>query len=320
MRSPLLALCVVLSAFCSTAHADDFWKRWGDGLAELDGYSLVQPRYGAPREGTAVLVFVTEDMSDSARVKADPGKHPASDVYPVMKLNFVKDFQTGIYDYNVLTSTFVKTEDIAAPPMKVSFSSQEWCGHVYAQWLRQVDKLVGISHSYFDGEGDATSELAIPPGGIFEDQLPILVRGLRGDWLAPGEKRTAPLLPTALTSRLLHRTPAFSEATFSRSASSIELTTVLGTVRAFTITVDVKAGERTTYTIEDGPERRLLGWISTSGEDATLLGSKRLAYWKLHEIGDEKYLHDIGLLAPHPPRAANAPPTRRTNSGHPTPR
>ena len=74
----------------------------------MNGYRLVQPRYGAKRAGTAVLIYVTEDFSDSLRVKADPGKHPASDVYPVLKLNAVRDFQTGIYDYNVMTSVFAR--------------------------------------------------------------------------------------------------------------------------------------------------------------------------------------------------------------------
>src|SRR4051812_35432527 len=122
------SLPIVLVLACGTAHADEFWQHWGDGKAELDGYALTQPRYGEKREGTAVLVFVTEDFSDSLRVKADPGKHPPSDVYPVLKLNFIRDFQTGIYDYNVMTSTFLKTEDHFAP-VKISFSSQEWCGH-----------------------------------------------------------------------------------------------------------------------------------------------------------------------------------------------
>ena len=70
MRSPLLLL--VLCA--APAPAQDFWAHWGDGRAELNGYRLVQPRYGAKRTGTAVLVFVTEDMSDALRVKADPGQ------------------------------------------------------------------------------------------------------------------------------------------------------------------------------------------------------------------------------------------------------
>src|SRR2546423_13573645 len=120
--SPVLAALAIAAA---PARADDFWSHWGDGKAELDGYALVEPRYGHPRDGTAVLIFVTEDFSDSLRVKADPGRHPASDVYPVMKLNFVRDFQTGIYDYNVLTSVFARVAAGAFPVVKTSFSSQE---------------------------------------------------------------------------------------------------------------------------------------------------------------------------------------------------
>ena len=91
-----------------SAAPPDFWPHWSDNKAEMNGYRLVQPRYGAKRAGTAVLIYVTEDFSDSLRVKADPGQHPASDVYPVMKLNDVRHFQTGIYDYNVMTSTFAR--------------------------------------------------------------------------------------------------------------------------------------------------------------------------------------------------------------------
>ena len=115
-------------------RADDFWAHWGDGKAELNGYRLTQPRYGAPRAGTAILIYVTEDMSDSLRVKADPGKHPKSDVYPVLKLNAIRDFQTGIYDYNVMTSIFARVAP-GWPVAKLSFSSQEWCGHVWHQLL-----------------------------------------------------------------------------------------------------------------------------------------------------------------------------------------
>src|SRR5207247_9146539 len=125
VRSPLLLL--VLCA--APAPAQDFWAHWGDGRAELNGYRLVQPRYGATRTGTALPDFVTEDMSDALRVKADPGQHPAADVYPVMKLNAIRDVQTGIYDYNVMTSAFARVAD-GWPVAKVSFASQGWCGDV----------------------------------------------------------------------------------------------------------------------------------------------------------------------------------------------
>ena len=81
----LYSFLLLLFSLPVPAPAQDFWKHWGDGKAELNGYALKQPRYGALRDGTAVLVFVTEDFSDSLRVKADPGRHPASDVYPVLE-------------------------------------------------------------------------------------------------------------------------------------------------------------------------------------------------------------------------------------------
>jgi hypothetical protein len=288
------------------ARADEFWAHWGDGKAELDGYALTQPRYGELRAGTAVLVFVTEDFSDSARVKADPGKHPPSDVYPVLKLNFVRDFQTGIYDYNVMTSTFARTE-AAFAPAKVSFSSQEWCGHVYQQLVARGARLEGARHSYFDGEADQALALALPAGGVMEDAVPILVRGLRGDWLAPGETRTVPFLPSTLRARLEHRPQAWGEATLKRAAAAAPVASALGRVRAFTIEVAERGGPTVTWTIEDAAPHRILAWRSTTGDAGELLGSARLAYWQLNREGGEKNLALLGL---EPQRPARAKPRR----------
>lgn len=291
-------MCAALAA-STAARADDFWKFWGDGKAELDGYALVEPRYGQLREGTAVAIFVTEDFSDALRVKADPGKHPKSDVVPVMKVNLVRDFQTGIYDYNTMTSTFLRTELDGGEPfrlMKTSFSSEEWCGHVYMQWLPHGNKLDGTSHSYFDGEADATPELELPPGAVLEDALPILVRGLRGDWLAPGATKKVAFLRSQLRTRLLHVAAKWGEATISRAPSSAAVKTALGTLRAFTYTVAETGGDTLTFTVEEAYPHRLLAWKSSSGESARILGSARLEYWKLHDNGDEKYLKQLGLV------------------------
>ena len=71
----------------------------------------------------------------------------------MLKLNAVRDFATGIYDYNVMTSTFLR---VAAgwPVAKVSFSSQEWCGHVWHQLVPRGGRILGTLHSYFEGEAD----------------------------------------------------------------------------------------------------------------------------------------------------------------------
>ena len=271
----------------------DFWSHWGDGRAELNGYRLTQPRYGAERSGTAVLIFVTEDFNDRLRVKAE-GREPGVEQYPVMKLNEVRDFQTGIYDYNVMTSTFARVEP-GWPVAKVSFSSQEWCGHVYHQIVPRGGRVAGISHSYFEGEADGRETLELPNGGVFADALPILLRGWQGSFLKPGERTSVPLLPRLIDARMRHRPLAWGTATISRSASDAEVEVPAGRFATTRWTVVVDGGETLSYDIEAQPPYRLVRWSSSSGELAELLGSERIAYWKLNGSGGEAELAKLGL-------------------------
>jgi hypothetical protein len=303
MKGTLL-LCA-LAFLAVPSRGQDFWAHWGDGKAELNGYRLTQPRYGAARSGTAVYVFVTEDFSDSLRVKADPGKHPPAEVYPVMKLNAVRDFQTGIYDYNVMTSVFLR---VAAgwPVAKVSFSSQEWCGNVYHQLLPRAGRISSDLHSYFDGEADRIADLPLPADGLIEDALPILVRGWNGELLRPGESRSVPFLPSLLRSRLMHRPVAWTKVLLTRSDKAAPVTVPAGRFDAFTYRAAVEGGGELVFDVEAASPRRLLRFAGPNGEEGLLLGSTRLAYWKLNQPGGEKYLKELGLplpaLAPAPAR------------------
>ena len=49
----------------NTNLPEGFWEHWGDGKAELNGYKLVQPRYGEKRRGEAVLVEVASEREFS---------------------------------------------------------------------------------------------------------------------------------------------------------------------------------------------------------------------------------------------------------------
>jgi hypothetical protein len=278
----------------STEASNTFWAHWGDGRAELNGYRLVQPRYGPPRVGSAVYIFVTEDFSDSVRVKADPGQHPAPDVYPVMKLNALRHFQTGIYDYKVMTSSFARVAS-GWPVAKVSFSSQEWCGHVYHQILPRGPKVDGLFHSYFDGEADGQDDLPQPEGGVYEDVVPILARGWGTVYLKPGESRKVPFLPSLLRARLDHKRLAWAQATISRAAETTNVKVPAGSFDASVWTVVEQGGRTFTYQIETAAPYRLLRWSTDAGEEASLLGSTRLAYWKLNGAGGEQHLAEIGL-------------------------
>jgi hypothetical protein len=132
----------------------DFKEYWFAGQAEITSYKLEQSRYGEPRSGTAVLIFVTEDFLPKAQVKADEMND--SNI-PVLKLNAVKKFNTGIYPYSIMQSTFYPLMG-NSHALKVSASVQEWCGHIYTQ-LNNRENFEITSHSYFEGEADQNLKL-----------------------------------------------------------------------------------------------------------------------------------------------------------------
>ncbi len=129
--------------------SEEFKAYWYAGEAEITSYKLEQARYGELREGSSVLIFVTEPFLAQKQVKAD-GNRP--DNIPVLKLNSTKNYVTGIYPYSIMSSSFYPVQD-NGHAVKVSFSSQEWCGQVYAQ-LNNRETFEVLSHSYFETEAD----------------------------------------------------------------------------------------------------------------------------------------------------------------------
>ncbi|MFT6797716.1 MAG: hypothetical protein ACJART_002869 [Maribacter sp.] len=127
----------------------EFKEYWYVGNAEITSYTLEQARYGEIREGKAVKIFVTEPFLKTKQVKAD-GSNP--DNIPVLKLNTTKNYLTGIYPYSIMTSSFYPVHD-NTHAIKVAFSSQEWCGQVYAQLNNRKEFQIS-SHSYFETEAD----------------------------------------------------------------------------------------------------------------------------------------------------------------------
>lgn len=138
-------------AFQPNTQFNDYWYK---GEAEITSYKLEQARYGEIRDGKAVLVYVTEPFLLKEQVKADQNK--ASNIN-VLKLNSTKKFNTGVYPYSIMQSTFYPIAN-NQHAIKVSASIQEWCGHVYTQ-LNNRDEFEITSHSYFEGEADQNFKL-----------------------------------------------------------------------------------------------------------------------------------------------------------------
>jgi len=298
---------LIVGAGAAAAADPEFGSFWHDGKAELDGYRYMVNRYGEPRRGQCVMVFVTEPFSDSKRVKVDdPSRNPA-DTFDALKLNLVRDFQTGIYDYNTMASVFTRSADLL--PVKISFSSAEWCGHVYEELRVDAHRITERVTSYFEDETSAR-EIDRPRNGITEDELFIALRGLRGDYLRAGERRSLTLLPGALYRRLTHRPLAWTTATIERLAKPQTVRVPAGTFVAHVYVVRIQGGREGRFEVEREYPHRIVrwawtapqgrdpatGWSRPEGNDSgELAGTARLQYWKLHGEGDERYLNMLGL-------------------------
>ena len=289
----------------STRFAGSFWEHWGDGKAELAGYDLRFSRYGHERHGVAVAIFVTETFSHEARVKADPGRHPETDLFPVMKLNLVEDFPTGIYDYNLMTSTFVALTEVdghpRGTPTKISHSLQEWCGHAWIQMILQPRSVDYTLHSYFDGEGDQQRRFDWPADGFAEDAVLLWARGLAGPFLEPGERRGCTLLRSAKALRLKHLDPGFEPAELSRPTTTSRVRVPAGEFEVEEMQVFVGGEAAWTVAVEAAPPHRIIRWENRDGQIGELTGSARVAYWQENGPGGEAWLEKLGLR-PRPPR------------------
>jgi len=129
--------------------SQEFNNYWYAGKAEISSYKLEQARYGEIRNGHAVLVYVTEPFLNGKQVKADYNNDTN---IPVLKLNSTKKFNTGIYPYSIMQSTFYPVSN-NRHALKISGSVQEWCGHVYTQ-INNREQFDVTSHSYFESEAD----------------------------------------------------------------------------------------------------------------------------------------------------------------------
>ena len=290
------------------ASEPSFDEIWRDGRAELDGYRLTVDRYGHPRVGRGVAVYVTEPFSRAKHIKLDdPAKAAPSDVLDVLKLNLVRSFQTGVYDYHTMVSLFVRAGDFA--PVKVAFTSAEWCGQVYEQLDFDDKRLAARYASYFEGES-AEQTVKVPDGLVTEDDLFVVLRGLRGSYLAPGEKRVVPFLASPFVRRLAHRSLEIGQATIERRADPETVTVPAGPFASEPFVVTTEDGREGRFWIESASPHRVLRWAwkrtgtgngdhpGLGGSDAgELTGSAREPYWKEHDPGDEKLLEKLGLKA-----------------------
>lgn len=194
----------------SKSNLNDYWY---SGTAELSSYELKQSRYGEIREGEVVLVFVTEPFSLSKQVKLDYPDKAGEDNVSVMKLNQVRKFKTGIYDYSIVSSSFTPVNLKQHPhTLKLNTSIQEWCGHTFTQ-LNLKDNTYNFQQlSYFEADGDTQKNI---PKALLEEELMTRIRLSKGQ-LPLGE---IDLIFSTIYSRFAYQKLKVAKAKISKTES-----------------------------------------------------------------------------------------------------
>lgn len=264
----------------SPANKKQFSDYWYAGEAEISSYELVQDRYGELHKGNAVLVFVTEPFSKSANAKAD---RPTDKDVPVLKLNYTKKFNTGIYPYSMMTSTFLPVEN-GTHSLKVSSSSQEWCGHTYMD-LQNKSKFIVNIDSYFEGESASNLKLEKQ---LLEDDIMSLIRVNPAN-LPTGKEQ---MIPSFFYLRTLHKPLQAYDV-------ELDLKDVPNNQANYVISYP-SLGREVSIHFEAEFPHRILSWAESdtnSGltSSATLVKSIKSDYWNRHFNKDLPMRRELGL-------------------------
>ena len=270
---------------------DDYWYQ---GKAEISSYTLSQNRYRGVHPGEAVLIFVTEDFLVDEQVKDESGGGPASTT--VLKTNSLRRFTTGIYDYSIMTSVFTPVEVQTHPyTLKVTTSSQDWCGQTWMQVNREARHYRTSLYSYFESEGDREGRTPLAP---LEDELYNRIR-INPQRLPTGEFE---MLPGTAYCRLMHL--PFKAAPAKAALEAYQGDRFEGTdLRAYRL--HYPGLERTlTIVFETETPHRIAGWVEAypSLSDgviretvATHVKTVRNAYWQHNNREDRTMRQELQL-------------------------
>ncbi len=273
--------------------ADEFGDYWYQGDAELTSYTLKQARYGEIHEGESVFIFVTEDFSKSKQVKLDYPSRSPEDKVSVLKLNATRTFSTGLYPYSMMMSAFTPIQRDQYPhTLKVTTTSQEWCGHTFTQLNHNKKGYAIQANSYFESEGDQSLQL---DDVLLEDELWSLIR-LDPQALPTGQLK---MIPGTIYQRLSHDDWGIVEAKASLvSVDDSDLMIYAIEYPALERRLQIFFKEAFPHEIEGWEDTYRSGW----GADAPLLTTRAevkkrmmLDYWNRNRNADRPLREELDL-------------------------
>jgi len=269
--------------------SQEFKDYWYSGYAELNHYSLEQARYGEIHKGDAVLIFVTEDFLTDKQVKYELGER--ENVQSVLKLNFTRKFNTGIYPYSLMSSIFTPV-NLNQPTLKVTTSSQEWCGHTFSQLNFTENSYQGHLFSYFQKEGDTQVSVK---STILEDAVWNIIR-ISPDKLPTGE---ITMIPGTQFLRFRHRETQSEKAltTLEQAGDSTTLMKYKIEYQDFVRVLEITFEKKFPHTIIKWEETTESGFGTpeTLTTRAFRTHSINSPYWSQNSLADSVYRKELGF-------------------------
>lgn len=266
----------------------EFKEYWFKGKAELTSYDLKKARYGEIHNGEAVLIFVVEPFLLEKQVKND-GVKTNEKSEQVMKLINSQKFYTGIYPYSIMTSSFYALNKNKEGIVKLSMSSQDWCGQIYSQ-INNRDKYFELKRfSYFQKDGDLDKQIV---KGLLEEEIFTKIR------LNPNELPIGNILiyPSSEYIRLTHKTFKQYEA-FASIEQDTNKNISIYRIKYEDIERDLA------IIFENEAPFKIVSWNETykdiSGKiltsSAKLKKNIKLDYWRYNSISDSTYRDLLSL-------------------------
>ena len=240
-------------------------------------------------------MFVTEDFLTNKQVKNEYYVNKNSTW--ILKNIQLKKFTTGVYHYSLFNSVFTPIDRNKFPKsLKVSASSQEWCGTIYTQFNLNLNSEYKVEHrSYFEKEGDRTTRIK---SSYLEDEVFTVLR--MNPLLLP--LGTVQLIPPANYLQLKHlqiqsykaftSLIPYNEKEFSGSNLMQYKIVYPQLKRTIRIVFENKAPYKIMGWFEKFPSS-FDGKLRTTG--VILKTQKMLPYWKQNSLKDKQLREELGL-------------------------
>ncbi len=284
---------LVAAKFLEVKPTSPLDKYWYQGKAEVTRYELQQNRYRNVHPGEVILVQVTEDFLTDKQVKND--NYQNSNSVGVLKTNMIRRFTTGLYDYSIMVSVFTPTDtEKYLQTLKVTTSTQDWCGHTFMQLNWRNNQYQTQIRSYFENEAD--EDFAVPYA-MLEDELFNRIR-MNPEGLPTGKIK---ILPSLHIARLLHK--RFQQVDADASLKNYSGNDFEGdNLRAYR--VEFSEINRTLEIVfENESPYQIVGWTerypSFDGQIRTTIAKRTntmvTPYWQQNSLSDTAKRKELGV-------------------------